>query len=376
MVTSNPRVAPDGALLDRVSEFVYEPARIRTLFLRDEEGYIDAVGQVVQTISVGGQLVGGKGRAATQSTDKLKHALSHSGRLDFVEFFDDQHQKQRRATANQWLDNYWGAICNELADSTSEASSAFLGHMRREFHLVWLREDRQWNEERWYSKPEDSKFLPDAVRQRVLHEIAALASDNSVSNTEKEFDLWANRCATSHYRIFFEHLLFLSSSTGCEYMPALTRSSLRLLSHVPGASVREIVFPFVALEAVKKVKRREDLFPRVIEWNEGPAGRKIAKGIRELDSIVRSSRNPEEKQKILQDVHGILTSEWPRNGLIALNLYNLAMAAVRKEIDVEAAKNITRLAQNNSYRWLWSIRAPEATANWRNRVRELVMMPR
>ena len=365
------RVAPDGVLLDHAAEFAYEPtARIQSLFLHDEEGYIDSVAQLVQTISIGGSIVSSKQKGATQSTDRLKDDLSRNGRLIVVDFFDETERVHRFFEANLWLDAHWEKICGELDNLRSEASIAFLGFMRREFHYTWLREDPQWSAQ-WYSRPEESKVLPSGVKRHILNEILALASQYGINEPEGMFGNWIDQCATTHFRIFGEYLLFLSASTGYEYMPTLTRSSLRCLRHESEASITDTVFPFIALEAVKKVKHREDLVPRVIEWTEGP-GRKTVDGLSELESIVRADRSPERERSVMRDIESILTSEWPREFVILLNLYNLAKAAAGAKLDVEAAKNIAKLAQSNSYRWLWSIRAPEAEAHWRKKVRELV----
>src|SRR5258708_4828003 len=106
MVTSSIRVVPDGLLMDHVAEFAYAPEeRIRTLFLRDEEGYIDAVAKLIQTMAVGGSIGASKRKGAIHATDLLKEALAQSGRLVMVDFFDPRYKEQRLADANAVLKN-------------------------------------------------------------------------------------------------------------------------------------------------------------------------------------------------------------------------------------------------------------------------------
>jgi hypothetical protein len=374
MVTSSMRVVPDGLLMDHVAEFAYEPEeRIQTLFLRDEEGYIDAVAKLIQTMATGGSIGASQRKGAIHSTDRLKEALAQSGRLTLVNYFDPRHKEQRLANASAELKLSWDKICGELEDFTSEASVAFLGHIRREFHYIWLREDPQFTGD-WYSKPEEALLLTDGVRQRTLREISSLAKHYKVSESDSMFDAWINECATSHYRIFFEYLLYLGSETGEEYMPALTRSSLRFLPQRSDALAKQIVLPFVALEAVQKVKKRCDLVPCVVEWAQGP-GRKVVEGFQELQSILRSTRDPQQEQQILSNVESILSSEWSREFTIALDLLRMGASAWHGQAELDAAKDALKLSRSTSYRWLWSIRSPDVKAQWRKWVRTLAQAP-
>jgi hypothetical protein len=155
-------------------------------------------------------------------------------------------------------------------------------------------------------------------------------------------------------------------------MPALTRSSLQVIK--PKASVREIVLPFVALEAIKKVKQRRDLIPRVTEWTEGP-GRPVVEGFKELQSVVRSTRDPEQEKRTLHTVERALSAMVPPQFYIALSLLKLGTTLEHGGVDVAAAENIVRLARSSSYRWLWSIRTPELKEEWRKKIRELSQSP-
>src|SRR5262245_25387000 len=108
MAAPVPRVAPDGVLLDHVAELAYEGTpRLQMLFRSDEEGYIYAVAQLVQTIASGGIVIGASQPGALEPTDKLKAALLDAGRLEFHEFFAGQQRMQQLALANTWLAAHW-----------------------------------------------------------------------------------------------------------------------------------------------------------------------------------------------------------------------------------------------------------------------------
>jgi hypothetical protein len=132
--------------------------------------------------------------------------------------------------------------------------------------------------------------------------------------------------------------------------------------------------PYIALEAIKNVKQRQDLIPRVIEWTE-ENGNKVVEGLREQQNILRSIRDPEERKKRLNKIQGILSSEWSRAAMIALNLANGVQVAAGKKTDVESMKNVLHLTRRSSYSWLWSIRKPEVKEAWRSRMREIVLLP-
>jgi hypothetical protein len=375
MATSILRVVPDGVLIDHVAEFVHEPTdRVQALFSYDEEGYIDAVWKLVQTISVGGHIVvseqSGKSKStdSIKNSDKLKNDLANYGRLDFAKLFREDQRSQRLTDANEKLNQYWDAICSELDDPTSEVSNAFLGQMLREFHYFGLQTPE------WYSRDDESKILPPRIKKRISCELMVLATQHGIEQPEGMFWNWIEQNATTHYRIFLEYLLFLGVGAGEEYLPALTRSSLRFITQLPKASVREVVLPFVALEAIKKVKQRRDLIPRVTEWTEG-AGRPVVEGFKELQSVVRSTRAAEREKRILRSVEHALSSAFPPQFHIALNLLKFGSTAEKGEVDVAAAENIARLAWSSSYRWLWSIRSAELKEQWRKKIRELSLSP-
>lgn len=157
-------------------------------------------------------------------------------------------------------------------------------------------------------------------------------------------------------------------------MPSLTRSSLRFLKNMPDMSVESLVLPFVALAAIKNVKNRQDLIPRVAEWADGE-GRDVVRGMIELQNEVRSTRSVDRQKTILQNVEAVLSAEFSRGFSVILNLSSFIMGGVIGKIDVEAARNTVRFARNGSYRWLWSIQEPDLRREWRRKIVDLARLP-
>ena len=374
MTTPSLRLAPDGATIDRWAEFIFDPTEeLRVLFSCDQEGYIDAVWQLVQTIAGGGDLVTSKKSGKTAEAAAVRKMLEEHGRLVYAEMFREDQRTQRLENAYAKLDEFWEPICRELNDFTSEASNAFLGHMRREFHYSWRRKPKDW--EAWYSPEERRKELPQKIKVHILHEIIALATEYGLADEPRDlFGNWIEINATTHYRIFFEYFYSLDTGSDGAYMPALTRSSLPFIKDIPEASVTTVVLPFVALEAIKKVTRRKDLIPLVTEWSEGP-GRAVSEGLKELQNIIRSTQNPGRKKQILSSVERTLSAPYPRALYVVADLLKFRSAAQKGEVDLAAIEDVRKLAWSNSYRWLWSIRSSEMKEQWRAKIRELSQSP-
>ena len=212
--------------------------------------------------------------------------------------------------------------------------------------------------------------MPERFRKRALRDVTALANRYGIPEPSQMLDAWVHECATTHYRIFFEYRLYLGKETGADYMPAVTRSSLRFLTQSSNANVANLVLPFVALKAVEKVNRRCDLIPRVVEWTTGP-GREVVEGLAYLESVVRSTRDPEEERRILSTVEGLLSSEYSRKISITLDLVKVGLSAFHGKAELEAAKDALRLARSNTFQWLWSIRNPEVKFQWLKWVQHL-----
>jgi hypothetical protein len=368
------KIVPDGATVDRWAEFVFDsPEELQVLFSGDQEGYIDAVGQLVQTIAIGGEVVGNERSGRTDVAPGLRKTLLENGRFIRAELFKDDQREARLAFAHRKLDEFWESICHELSDFDSEVSNAFLGHMRREFHYSWRTKRENWGA--WYSPDEHSKELPVQVKDRILNEITSLAGQSGITDEPRDvFGNWIELSATTHYRIFMEYLYFMGSGTELDYMPALTRSALQFIKKIPDSTVTSLVLPFVALGAIKKVKRRKDLIPRVADWSTGP-GRAVAEGITELQNILRSTHDSGRKKQLLSSVEKTLSSPFPRPFYIVADLLRLGSAAKKGDVDTATIEDLRKLACSETYRWLWSVRSPELKEEWRAKIRELSQAP-
>jgi hypothetical protein len=362
------RVAPDGVLIDHVAEFAFEKKeRARTLFFSDPQGYTDAVAKLVQTLACAEKILGASRPGVTTVTNVLKERLVAAGRLEYSEFFSEEERTACRENANAWLSANWYAIRRELEDPESEAESAMSGHLQREFYYYWLHQDPSFTAA-WYTPEEARLTLPEGVLSRLVRPISALVVEHRVAVTDEQLRRWVEQNVTTHYRIFWEYWLHLGFKSGDEYMPAFTRSSLRFLRDpTRHSSAARLVMPFIGLAAVKKVKERGDLVERVVEWGERD-GRGIMAGLRQLQDVVRGTQDEQERERLLGEVEGVLRSTLSKASWIGLNLIKIGSASVRGDTVDDTALSLS----SRSYRWLWQIREPELTAQWRQRLEELV----
>lgn len=367
----NFRVAPDGALLERVAEFTFEDKdRAQMLYQRDRDGYADAIAKLVQTLATSAKIAGAKRPANTISSGKLKDQLLIAGRLEYLPFFSDEHRKKLEEPANQWLIDNWDKICSELDDSNSLAESAMIGHLGREFHLFFLREDSRWSSANYST----SKIfeLPTGVLMRLTRPIKELGKKYEVRFEEEQLASWVSQVVTSHFRIFAEYWQYLGQESGDEYMPAFTRSSLRFLSKDSRyGQIERLVMPFVALAAIKKVKNRGDLVERVVEWCDKD-GKSIVSGLHDLQTAFRREGEVDQKQRA-DATQAILKSKHSRGFEITLNLLKLGMSVLKTDVDTESAKNVADFGVSKSYRWLWQIRDQDVFTHWRDELERLLV---
>ena len=243
------------------------------------------------------------------------------------------------------------------------------GHLQREFHYYWLREDENWTAE-WYLPEEMSLKLPENVLQRLARPISNLVHQYQLQLGNEQLKQWIEQAVTTHFRIFGEYWLYFGNYSGDEYMPALTRSTLRFLSQTSKyGSVELLVMPFVGFAALKKVKDRGDLVERVIEWREGK-GREVVEGLGQFQEVYRNIQNNKEREQLIDEIKTILTSKLSRGFNITLNLIKIVTSPLRTDVDVEAAKKVAQLSK--SYRWLWKIREPELHLQWRQNLENLL----
>jgi hypothetical protein len=367
------RVAPDGALLDRASEFALAKRdRIRILFHTDPSGYSDAVAKLVQTLACSEKIVIGN-RRVPATTVRLREQLARAGRHEESDFFNPTAVELRRTVGYEWLSKNWDKICDELNDPESSAESGIAGHLQREFYYYWLHEDPNWNNwnSSWYAPEDAILHLPSGVLHRLQRSVTHLARSHDVEASETAMTTWIEQTVTTHFRIFAEYWLHLGRETGDEYMPAFSRSSLRFLSHpTRHGSVESLVMPFVGMAALSKVTHRGDLVERVAEWSEDD-GKEIVQGLFRLQEVARTIRNEDERKKLFSEVEDILAARLSRTFKIALNLIRLLTEAAAKKMDIQAAET-TALSMSRSYRWLWQIRNPELRECWRIRLQELL----
>ncbi len=371
------QLVPDGVTIDRWGEFVSDPLeKLLPLFSSDQEGYLDAIQQLVQTIAVGGEIIASKKSGKTEEGVGLREMLNDNDRLVYAQLFTENRLERadRLDRAHSLLDNYWQQICDELDNSESAAGSAFLGFMCREFLYYRRYKLGTWGSDQ-YSKSENVRMLSPTIKARILRETVALAARYQTPEASTvNLDEWIDVVATTHYRTFLEYFFFVGSDTGYGYMPALTRSSLAFIWKVPEATVTTIALPFVALNAIEKVKKRKDLIPRVIDWAETRRGREVSDGLRELKNIELSTRDPHQKAQLRGSVEGVLSSTFPRYIQIAADLLRFRSAAVKGEADLAALSDMVRL-KGKSYRWLWAVRSRDARTQWREKIRELSESP-
>jgi hypothetical protein len=131
--------------------------------------------------------------------------------------------------------------------------------------------------------------------------------------------------------------------------------------------------PFVGLAALKKMKQREDLIERAIEWSDGD-GREVVDGLRRLQEVVRSVSREDERVRLMEEAKRLLNSIWPRSVNVGLNLVrHLGAQWGGKHVEIDAAERALKFSLSRSYRWLWRIREPELQSEWRRRVDSLLI---
>jgi len=364
------RIAPDGALLDRVAEFTYsKKATARKLFEADPTGYTDAIAKFVQTLASSEKIVTGERNAAPFVN--LKQTLKSAGRHEYSTFFADDAVELRRKAATQWLNDNWASIINELQDPDSAVGSALLGHMRREFYLYWVKVHEDWKPI-WYSPEEESLPVPTGVLKAFVRSIVELARSENFPTNEPKFEKWIQQTVTSHFRIFGEYYLFLGGGGDDDYLPALTRSSLEFLTQkARRGKIQQLVVPFVGLAALKKVKHREGLIDSLIDWSRGE-GNEIVEGMDRLQEVFRTTKDSEKRKKLLAEVEEVLTAKFSWQSRLVMNALKLGADTLTKKFETASVENVVKSATSKTYRWLYRIRAPEIEWQWRKRLEELL----
>ena len=364
------RIAPDGALLDRVAEFTYsKKATARKLFEADPTGYTDAIAKFVQTLASSEKIVSGERNAAPFVN--LKQTLKSAGRHEYSTFFADDAVELRRKAATQWLNDNWASIINELQDPDSAVGSALLGHMRREFYLYWVKVHEDWKPI-WYSPEEESLPVPTGVLKAFVRSIVELARSENFPTNEPKFEKWIQQTVTSHFRIFGEYYLFLGGGGDDDYLPALTRSSLEFLTQkARRGKIQQLVVPFVGLAALKKVKHREGLIDSLIDWSRGE-GNEIVEGMDRLQEVFRTTKDSEKRKKLLAEVEEVLTAKFSWQSRLVMNALKLGADTLTKKFETASVENVVKSATSKTYRWLYRIRAPEIEWQWRKRLEELL----
>jgi hypothetical protein len=372
------RVVPDGIIFDHVGEFAYlNDENIRVLYGCDPLGYRDAIMKVVQTLACSEKLLSGVRPPATEPTGILKERLMKAGRLEQADFFGGLPRESWEDAGNKWMSVNWNTICRELDDPNSAAETSMSGHLQREFYYFWLRLDPNWDAS-WFSPENESLELPMGLLERLLQPVSELAHKHNVRDkdgtrvTDDTLRRWICQNLTTHFRVFGEYWKCLGRDSRDEYMPALTRSCLKLVEEQARrhSDIETIVMPYVGLEALKNVSARGDLVERVVEWSESE-GAGIVEGLQQLQWAVRTSK-PDEQKRILAEVEAILKAKWTRRFHILLNLAKVVIGAARQSVEIDAAKTVVELSTGRSYRWLWQIRDPELRWNWQQRIDELV----
>lgn len=372
------RVAPDGVVIDMFGEFLFErPERLRNLYDSNPIGYVDAVKKIVQTLGSAETILGADELGAAETTLRVKEILRSARRIENAEFFTPEARKNNDIPAMAWLRENWDLILAELDKDDSMPEQALSGHVNREFYLYWLKIRGDWG--KWYLPIESCLPLPEKNMSRLLRSVNRLVIDSGRDDiTEDALRSWIGQVISTHYKNFAEYWLFLGKK-GDEYMPALTRSSLRFLQEGywgknPSlhGSVERLVMPFIGLEALEKVKERNQILDRVLEWSTGK-GKDIVDGLRQLQMIVRGVKDENEKKELLADIGQSLNSKLSRRFQIILSLIKLASSTVKGEPDIKAAAEAAiKLGLSKSYRWLWKIREPYLEDRWKARLEELL----
>ena len=355
------RVATDGTIFDRVGEFVFgQGGRINVLFFNDKPGYADAVFKFVQALASSKKLLGGTRVPLTDESAKLKDELIEMDGLEYSDFFAEEHRTIFKASALRWLEENWPKIIEELSNSSSTASIAILGQLRREFYYRWVIQHPNWNPHRYVFK-EDSIRLPPLILHRLVDDLKILCGGFRIAANEEELKVWADQTVVSHYRIFGEYLLHLDE----EYLPALTRTSLGFLE-APQGEVERVVMPFVGLAALKKVKDRQNLVREVMEWREGE-GRKVVDGIDHFQQVLRTIPDKNARRKELAQIGELLQSELGMPFRILFPFLRIGRQ------DFSGADEAAQMVRKTlAYRWIWQIRNPRLHQEWLSRLDELL----
>jgi hypothetical protein len=348
------RTMPDGALLDRVGEFVFiSKEHLRLLFDNDPGGYAHAMFGFVQTLASTRILVGTETPALTMETSRLKEHLVNLGCMELTNPFVNNDLKGIKTDAVGFLDSHWDSFMSQLDDINSSAFVSIQGHVKREFYYAFRLQHPGWNPVR-YSRPRTQKHVPPPILRRLEQDLTGF-SDVLGINKPSDLTNWIDENIASHYRIYFEYLLNLRE----EYLPGWTRTSLCL--HEKVRSLDEVVLPFVALKAVGKATQRADLPQVVYEWKQGE-GKAITDGIAELQQVLRSIPNDKVRETKLNDIERLLGSPWPK----------VALTLVRAQLS-GGDGNVLPMEAIGEYRWLWTIRAPKLYEHWADRIAELAV---
>lgn len=364
------KVAPDASLVDRVAEFSYKKkARIQRLYAQDRRGYGDAVAKFVQTIACAGGLLGDKERTVPDATSILRERLVAAGRMELSPFFDAGSRPIQDKSTDEWLNSQWDNICIELSDPQWAAERAVLGHLKREVFYFWENEDSNWTAA-WKARRKVTRPLPRPVRDRLVKSVEDLLRDQNISAAKPKVIEWVEENVATHFRSFGDYYLHANA----EYMPAYSRSTLRFLDSQSSANpIDRLVMPFIGLAAMRKVKNRDNLVERVIDWSEGD-GREIVSGLRDLQDIYLIEREQPKREKLLKDTDKMLNSIIPWQFRVFLNWLRLTVSAVNKnEVDVDATEAIFKSSVSRSKRWLWKIREPDLDGEWQKKLEDLLV---
>jgi hypothetical protein len=346
------KVMPDGAVLDRVGEFIFgDRVLLGNLFPQDRGGYTDAVFKFVQGLVSTKTLIGLDRDALTNESNELKQHLISLGCMECSNLFANSDLASVKAAAQGWLSQHWDSVLKQLEQPSSTPAIAILGNLKRDFYYAFKLKHDHWHSGR-YSAPGTVVHLPPNILTHLEQQLTDLAVRLGIERPDN-LSAWIDNIVASHYRIYGEYLINLRA----EYMPGWTRTSLMLGQ--ASDNTEQIVMPFVALQAIGKVTHRKDIAKRVTEWKERE-GKTVTEGIAELQDTLRGISDERVREKKLTQIRHLLGDSWP----------DVTLSLIRSQFwgidgSISAAEVLAK------YRWLWNIRAPRLHEEWSNRIAQL-----
>jgi hypothetical protein len=356
----------DGIVVDHLAELSYYPKKqLFSLYSDDRVGYVDAVARGIQLVVTSDGLVFSN-NIAKSTTAQLRDALKGGGKAhEDAALFSKETREQWRPRALYWVHLNWTKIEDALRNSP-ETLDALQGHMKREFRQCFLLPPTRRQSMSHYVEPEDAKVLWDEAREYLLSMLGPAVHESRLPVAAVAS--WLDRTVTTVYRIFAEYAL----SSPYEYTPARTRSGLSFAVAGHGHDSLTLVARCVAVDVLerRRITRRRDFVPQMLEWAHTRRGRAVRQGYESLRQAMRTG-DRKEKEELIGHAKAVLESD---KGLV-LGVTLGFMQIVKELITFQEPKGNVAINTPRELRWLYNVRRPAAHLRLQNLVDELVTRP-